>query len=126
MKFRTPISQAKGLGSAKEGAHHWWMQRLTALALVPLSLWFAYSVATMAGAGFDEMREWISNPWVAAFLVLFFIVSYYHGAIGIQVIVEDYVSSEGARMVIIIATKFALALLGAASVIAVFSIAATG
>ena len=126
MKFRTPISQAKGLGSAKEGAHHWWMQRLTALALVPLSLWFAYSVASMAGAGFEEMHEWISNPWVAAFMVLFFIVSYYHGAIGVQVVLEDYISSEGTRMVMIIATKFALALLGAASVIAVLRIAATG
>ncbi len=126
MKFRTPISQAKGLGSAKEGAHHWWMQRLTALALVPLSVWFAYSVASMAGAGFEEMREWISNPWVAAFMVLFFIVSYYHGAIGVQVVLEDYISSEGTRMVMIIAIKFALALLGAASVIAVLRIAATG
>ena len=126
MKFRTPISQAKGLGSAKEGAHHWWMQRLTAIALIPLTLWFAFSVASMAGAGFEETREWISSPWVAALLVLFFIVSYYHGAIGMQVIVEDYVGSEGARMVIIIATKFALALLGAASVIAVLRIAATG
>ncbi len=126
MKFRTPISLAKGLGSAKEGAHHWWMQRLTALALVPLSLWFAFSVARMAGAGFEEMHEWISNPWVAAFLALFFIVSYYHGAIGVQVVLEDYISSEGTRMVFIIITKFALALLGAASLMAVIRIAATG
>ena len=126
MKFRTPISLAKGLGSAKEGAHHWWMQRLTALALVPLSLWFAFSVAMMAGAGFEEMHEWISNPWVAAFLALFFIVSYYHGAIGVQVVLEDYISSEGTRMVLIILTKFALALLGAASLMAVIRIAATG
>ena len=126
MKFRTPISQAKGLGSAKEGAHHWWMQRLTAIALVPLTLWFAFSVASKAGAGFQELHEWISNPWVAAFLLLFFAVSYYHGAIGIQVVLEDYVSAEGTRMLIIIATKFILALLGTASVIAVIKIAATG
>ena len=124
MKFRTPISQAKGLGSAKEGAHHFWMQRLSAIALVPLSLWFAFSVASMAGAGYEEMREWLSSPWVAAFFLLFFVVSYYHGAIGVQVVVEDYISSEGFRMLIIIATKFALALLGAASVIAVIRIAA--
>ena len=126
MKFRTPISQAKGLGSAKEGAHHWWMQRLTAIALVPLTLWFTFSVASNVGANFEEMYQWISSPWVAAFLLLFFIVSYYHGAIGIQVVLEDYVSSEGTRMLIIIITKLILALLGTASAIAIIRIAATG
>jgi succinate dehydrogenase / fumarate reductase membrane anchor subunit len=126
MKFRTPISQAKGLGSAKEGAHHWWMQRLTALALVPLAIWFTFSVASRVGAGYDAMYQWISSPWVAAFLLLFFIVSYYHGAIGVQVVLEDYVSAEGTRMLIIIAVKFILALLGTASAIAVIRIAATG
>ena len=126
MKFRTPISQAKGLGSAKEGAHHWWMQRLTAIALVPLTLWFAFSIASMVAAPFEELRQWIANPWVAAFLLLFFIVSYYHGAIGLQVVFEDYVSSEGCRLLLIIATKFILALLGTASAIAIIRIAATG
>lgn len=126
MKYRTPFSRAVGLGSAKEGAHHWWMQRLTALALVPLCLWFAFSVASMSTAGYEEMRVWLSSPWVAAFLLLFFAVAYYHAAIGIQVVVEDYVSSDGPRTAIIILTKFALALLGAASVIAVLRIAVTG
>lgn len=126
MKFRTPISQAKGLGSAKEGAHHWWMQRLTAIALVPLTFWFTFAVASNSGATFEEMQQWISSPWVAAFLLLFFIVSYYHGAIGIQVVLEDYVSAEGTRMIIIIAVKFILALLGTASAIAIIKIAATG
>lgn len=126
MKFRTPISQAKGLGSAKEGAHHWWMQRLTAVALVPLTLWFTFAIASRVDAGFEEMHQWISNPWVAAFLLLFFAISYYHGAIGVQVVLEDYVSAEGTRMLINLAVKFMLVVLGTASAIAIITIAATG
>ena len=88
MSLRTPLSQAKGLGSAKEGASHWWLQRLTAIALVPLAIWFAFAVACVGNAGHAEVHAWLSNPFVAVALILFIVATFYHTQLGLQVIVE--------------------------------------
>ena len=91
MSLRTPLSSAKGLGSAKEGAHHWWMQRLTSIALVPLMLWLAISLAFLGDLSYQAAVAWMQAPFVAVGLSLSIVVMFYHLQLGLQVIIEDYV-----------------------------------
>jgi succinate dehydrogenase / fumarate reductase membrane anchor subunit len=123
MSLRSPLGQARGLGSAKDGVGHWWVQRLTALALIPLSLWFVYSLARFPLSDYATMIAWIKSPLVAVALVLFFVSMFWHAALGVQVVVEDYVGNEGVKLLSIVLAKFALYALGAASVFAVLKIA---
>jgi succinate dehydrogenase / fumarate reductase membrane anchor subunit len=121
--LRSPLSQARGLGSAKDGVHHWWMQRLTALALIPLSLWFVYSIARYHIADYPTMLAWLHNPYVAIALVLYFLALFYHSTLGVQVVIEDYVASEWLKISSIVLVKLAHFALGAASVFAVLKVA---
>lgn len=123
MSLRSPLSQARGLGSAKEGVGHWWVQRLTALALIPLTLWFVVSVARFPLLDHATLVAWIKAPLVAVALVLFFLSMIHHAALGVQVVIEDYVGSEGVKLVSIVLAKFALYAIAAASVFAVLKIA---
>ena len=123
MSLRSPLSQARGLGSAKEGVGHWWVQRLTAIALIPLSLWFVISVARFPLLDHATMVAWIKAPLVAVALVLFFVAMIYHATLGVQVVIEDYVGNEGTKLVSIVLVKFALYAIAAASVFAVLKIA---
>ncbi len=126
MKLRTPISLARGLGSAKEGVSHWWMQRMTAVALVPLALWFVASLLFAAHADYDAMVKWVGQPVNTVLLVLFLFTAFYHAMLGLQVVIEDYVHGEGAKIVSLLVMKFLLVLLGALSIIAVLRIAFGG
>ncbi len=120
MSLRSPLGHARGLGSAKEGTAHWWSQRLTSLALVPLTLWFAVSVAVLAGADHGAMVLWIGHPVVAGLLILLVITTFYHSYLGLQVVIEDYVHHEGWKLGLLLLTKSAailLALTGALSVL---------
>jgi len=123
MSLRSPLSQARGLGSAKEGVGHWWVQRLTAIALIPLSLWFVISVARFPLLDHATMVAWIKAPLVAVALAMFFVAMIYHAALGVQVVIEDYVGNEGTKLVSIVLVKFALYAIAAASVFAVLKIA---
>src|SRR4051812_19711662 len=102
--LRSPLGRARGLGSAKEGLHHWWAQRITAVALVPLTLWFVYSIASMA-SGRTDFDLWLLSPINAAALMLFIAVGVHHGVIGLQVVLEDYVAGHLARTVSILLVK---------------------
>lgn len=126
MSLRTPLSRARGLGSAKEGVHHWWMQRVTAIALVPLTLWFVVVLMSAARADYITAVAWISRPWNAALLILLLITGFYHAILGMQVVIEDYVHHEGLKLGSLLALRFILWLLGAVSVIAVLRIALVG
>jgi succinate dehydrogenase / fumarate reductase membrane anchor subunit len=121
--LRSPLSQARGLGSAKEGVGHWWVQRLTAVALVPLSLWFVFSIARYHMASYGMMVSWVRSPFVAVALVLYFLALFYHAALGMQVVIEDYVGNEAVKLTSIVLVKFGLFALGAASIFAVLKIA---
>src|SRR5471030_855986 len=119
--FRTPLSRARGLGSAKEGVHHWWMQRVTAIALIPLVMWFAISLVMLTGADFAVVRAWIGSPLVMALLTLTITVGLYHGQLGLQVVWEDY--TDGAmRIVLILFTKFIAVLFGLGAILAILRI----
>ena len=98
MSLRTPLGQARGLGTAKDGVTHWWAQRLTSLALIPLVLWFVFSVALMTGADHAQFIEWVQSPIVAGLLILLISVGLLHSQQGLQVVIEDYV--HGASKVV--------------------------
>ncbi len=123
MSLRSQLGRARGLGSAKEGVAHWWAQRLTALALVPLTLWFVASMVPLTGAGYVAVRAWLGDPVVAVIMVLLIGTTFHHSQLGLQVVIEDYVHSEWRKIAAIVAVKFAALALTAACVFAVLKIA---
>jgi len=126
MNFRSPLGEAKGLGSAHDGLHHWWAQRVTAIALIPLTIWFAFKVAILSMSDYQTVAECIGSPWSAALIVSLIVAAFYHAALGMQVIYEDYISKKAVRIVAVMGTNLVLFLLGAAGVIAVIRIAVGG
>lgn len=98
MSLRTPLARVRHLGSAKDGTHHWWMQRVTALALVPLVLWFVISVISLAGAERAAVADWVGNPLTATLLILLLVATFYHAVLGLQVVIEDYIHDRVARV----------------------------
>jgi succinate dehydrogenase / fumarate reductase membrane anchor subunit len=123
MSIRTPLARARGLGSAKSGVAHFWHQRLTAIALVPLTVWFVWSVARFAGAPYAEVLEFLHNPFNAGAILLFVLAGLYHMVLGVQVVIEDYIHKEGTKLALLLLTNFAAFALGAVCVIAVLRIA---
>ena len=121
--LRTDLGRVRGLGSAKEGVHHWWMQRLTAIALVPLILWFVAALAGLAGAGHTETVEWLGSPLVAIAMILTVVATLYHAALGVQVVIEDYVHHEGLKFFWLIAAKFIFLVFGIAAVFSLLKLA---
>lgn len=107
MDLRSNLSKARGLGSAKEGAHHWWMQRVTAIALIPLSLWFVQAVIKATSIhGLEGVVYLLSSPFNAIAMILFLGTAIYHGTLGVKVIIEDYVHCPCASKFLDITTKF--------------------
>ena len=126
MRLRAPLAEVRGLGSAKEGAHHWWAQRLTAVALVPLLLWFVASVIATGTADYMQAAEWLRSPLNAGLLVALIAALFHHAQLGMQVVYEDYVETEWLRVVCIVVTKFAAVVLALISIIAVLRVALGG
>jgi succinate dehydrogenase / fumarate reductase membrane anchor subunit len=121
--MKTPLAQARGLGASKSGLSHWWHQRLTAIAMVGLVAWMCALVVMLAGADFDSAMRLLSYPINAAILILFVGVGFWHSALGLQVVLEDYVAHEGVRLTMIIALRMVLILLGAISMLSLLKIA---
>jgi succinate dehydrogenase / fumarate reductase membrane anchor subunit len=121
--LRSPLGRVRGLGSAKGGTHHWWMQRVTSMALLPLTLWFALAAASMAGASHAEVVAWVKSPLNTVLLLATIGISFHHTAAGVQVILEDYANSEAAKVVGILAVKAICWLLALAAALAVLRIA---
>ena len=125
-KFRTPLKNARGLGSAKSGTVHFIHQRLTATALVALTLWFLCFVLSLMGADYVTATAAVAKPWNATLLIAFLVAMFWHAQLGVQVVIEDYVHSHGLALAAQIAVRF-LCILGAlASVFAVVIIALGG
>lgn len=120
--LRSPLNRARGLGSAKSGVHHFWVQRLTALALIPLVIWFAISLVTMSGADYGMVRAWIGSPVAMVLLILTIVIGLHHGQLGLQVVIEDYVHNDGAKLALIVAVKFIAVLFGLAAVVVIMRI----
>jgi succinate dehydrogenase / fumarate reductase membrane anchor subunit len=121
-RMRSPLGRAIGLGSAKEGVEHWWAQRITAIALVPLTLWFVIAVIGLAGADRDVFVEWLRHPVPAVLLVLLLIATFHHGQLGLQVVIEDYCENETLRLALIIVMRLAAIVLAALGIFAVLKL----
>ena len=100
--LRTPLAKARGLGSAKDGTHHFWVQRLTAVALIPLTVWFALSLASLATAGQAEVVTWMKSPLSATLMLSFIMAGFWHMKLGLQVVIEDYVHTEATKITCLI------------------------
>jgi succinate dehydrogenase / fumarate reductase membrane anchor subunit len=122
-EFRTPMKIARGLGSARSGAHHFMAQRITAVALVVLGLWVVWIALAMLHMDYAAARALIGKPWNAVLMIAFLIASFWHAQLGLQVIIEDYVHAKGTELTLQILVKFASFLGAAASVLAVVRIA---
>ncbi len=126
MNLRSPIGRARGLGSAKEGVSHFWWQRLTALALIPIAFWFVYSVVSLAGSDYAHFRAWLSTPGTTTMMILLIFATFHHAQLGCQTVIEDYVHDEGAKFISLIALKFAAVLFGVFCTVAVLRVAFVG
>jgi succinate dehydrogenase / fumarate reductase membrane anchor subunit len=123
--MRTPLARAIGLGSAKEGSGPWWAERISAVALVPLTLWFAASIIAHTGSDYATFIVWLRTPLAAIMMILLLIVLFYHAALGLQVVVEDYVHS-GVKFAVVIAVRLGCCVLATAGVVAILRLALTG
>lgn len=123
MSLRTPLGRVLGHGSAKQGVSHWWVQRLTALALLPLTTWFVWSLLALPGFAHADVVRWIAQPWTAVLLVVFVLALAWHSQLGVQVVIEDYVHGPATRFASSAACNFAHILAAAAGVFAVLKIA---
>ena len=121
--MRSPLGRAIGLGSAKEGVEHWLLQRVTAVALAPLVLWFVIALIGLVGADFDTVQEWVGRPLPAICLVLLLIATFYHASLGLQVVIEDYVHGELSRLGLVIVVRLACVALAVAGIVAVLTLA---
>jgi succinate dehydrogenase / fumarate reductase membrane anchor subunit len=120
--MRSQLGRVRGLGSAKSGLTHWWTQRLTAIALVPLSLWFIFNVLHLVGASHDAVADWISGPWTIVLMIALVVATFHHAQLGLQVVIEDYIHNDAARLAALIAVKGAAILLGMACVVSVLKL----
>ncbi|CAO3352954.1 succinate dehydrogenase, hydrophobic membrane anchor protein [Azospirillum melinis] len=120
--LRSPLQVARGLGSAKHGTEHWWSQRLTSIALVPLTVWFVFGVIGHLGADHAAFIAWMKSPFSAVMMILTAVVTFHHAQSGLQVVIEDYVHAEWQKMALIIGVKFLSFALAAACVLAVVKI----
>ena len=123
MSLRSPLGKVLGVGSAKQGVQHWWLQRLTAVALVPLSIWFVASLLSLGSFDHATVVAWMSGSWTALLLILLVLTCAWHSQLGVRVVVEDYVHGAAARTVTLVSVLFAHTLIAAAGVFAVLKVA---
>ena len=122
-EFRTPLARVSGLGSAKDGTNHWWQQRLTAAALIPLVLIFWIIVLKLVGSDHAAAVAVLKKPTAAGIVALLILVAFWHLKLGAQVIIEDYVHHDGLKFGLIIAIAFICALIGLACLFAIAKLA---
>lgn len=120
--LRSPLGRARGLGSARAGLHHWWAQRLTAIALVPLTLWFICAAVRLTGASQQHVTEWLQSPLTLSLMLALIIATFHHLQLGLQVVIEDYVHKDATRMAAMLVMKGACFLLAALCVVSVLRI----
>ena len=125
MSLRSPLGKVLGTGSAKEGVHHWWLQRLTSIALVPLTIWFVVSLLSLSSFEHVTVITWMAQSWTALLLVLFILVATWHSLLGVRVVVEDYVRG-GSKTLMLVVITFIHAVVAAAGIFAVLKVAFGG
>lgn len=122
---RTAFARASGLGSARSGVEHWWAQRVSAVALIPLTVWFVASIIAHSGSDYMSFIAWLRTPLTMIFMVLLVAGLFHHAALGLQVVIEDYVHSE-AKFVAVIAVRLCCIALAVTGIISVLNVAFAG
>ena len=125
MNFRDPLATARGLGSAKSGYQHWWMQRVTAVVLAILTPFVVYFLAKYGIADYPQIKSQFANPWWSGVLVIYVLALFWHARLGLQVVVEDYIHSPGLEIALQLAIKIIYSLASIVAVIAIARIALT-
>jgi succinate dehydrogenase / fumarate reductase membrane anchor subunit len=120
MDYRSPLARVRGLGSAKTGTTHWWMQRVTAVALIPLSFWLITFLDLSLNAPYQETLEWLVAPVNTVCITAWIIAVFYHAALGLQVVIEDYIAAEGVKIIAVWTVNLSFLLLALTALIAVF------
>jgi succinate dehydrogenase / fumarate reductase membrane anchor subunit len=123
---RSPLARVRGLGAAQHGVGDWWMQRVTAAALVPLTVWFVASIVSLAGADHLTVARWIGSPVNAVILILLLAAMFRHAQLGLRVVIEDYVHNEGAKLAMILIINAVLAILAVGSILSVLKLVFRG
>lgn len=126
MSLRSPLGRVRGLGSAKSGTEHFWAQRVTAVALIPLTLWFVYSILALGSGDHAAASAWMRSPVNAVLLLLLVCATFHHMQLGLQVVIEDYIHAEGLKISSLVIVKGASLLLGVASVFAILKVSFGG
>ncbi|GHA09004.1 succinate dehydrogenase, hydrophobic membrane anchor protein [Arenicella chitinivorans] len=126
MSLRSPLSKAVGLGSAKHGFSHWWWQRVSSVALIPLTLWFLYAVICAMSGGYEQAVAWLSSPINATIMLLFVLTSLFHAQTGLQVVIEDYVHTKWVNLTLLLSVKFAAVVMAVLAIISVLKIVLGG
>ncbi len=124
--MRTPLGKVRGLGSAKDGTEHFWRQRVTAVANIPLLIFFIGLIIALNGAGYEDVRAALSNPFVALLTTGALLSALYHMKLGMQVVIEDYVHAEGWKFLLVMLNTFFIASVGLISVFALLKLAFAG
>jgi succinate dehydrogenase / fumarate reductase membrane anchor subunit len=124
--LRSRLGQARGLGSAHEGVHHWWAQRLSALALIPLSLWLVAALVCNAGADYAQVSQWLSQPVTVGALSLTILAAVYHAVLGLQVVIEDYIHTKATKLTLLVLLQLGGFVLVAAAIVSLLVIAFAG
>jgi len=119
MHYRDPLAKVRGLGSAKNGTHHWWMQRVTAIALIPLAFWFIERMISSAFADLATLKTWMESPFQAMAMAIFTVVMCYHARLGMQVIIEDYMHNEASKITYLVVNTFVFTVLAIMAVMAI-------
>lgn len=120
--LRTPLAKVRGLGAAGDGVQHWWLQRLTAIALLPLIFWFVVSVISLIGADRAQVAAWLDNPLAALLLILLCVAGFLHLKLGLQVVIEDYIHNEALKIAALICNLFFCVAVGGACVLSVLTL----
>jgi succinate dehydrogenase / fumarate reductase membrane anchor subunit len=123
MSLRSPMGRVLGLGSAKDGTAHWWAQRVSAAALVPLTLWFAVSLLRLPALDYGTVRAWLSIPLNSLLAVLLVAVMSYHSYLGTGVVIEDYVHSAVSKLLSLLLLRFLYVIVGGAGTLAILRVA---
>lgn len=121
--MRSQLGRVRGLGAAGAGVEHWWGERITAVALVPLTIWFIWSVLALLGADQPTVVHWIGRPWNTALMLALILMTFQHLQMGMQVVYEDYIDTKWLQNLAILATKGAALLLGLLAAVAVLKMA---
>ena len=106
MRMETPLSRVRGLGSARSGAHHWWLERLSSVAALVLFVWFIVSILRLPSLNYASVTGWLAQPLAAVPMLLLIVTTFWHLKMGLQVIVEDYVHEEGLKLFAIVLLNF--------------------